>query len=216
MYAGKFFYAKLLESQNDGFDRMSRKMSQEFRLMSGLQHSNITRYVGECIITNHMYPVLLMERLERNLHDLLENSPKISWALKHSILKDVSSGLLYLHSHGVIHRDLTATNVLLTSLMVAKITDFGNSVIIDLTHDQRLTAMPGTTVYMPPEALPSTSSCSYGPSLDIFSFGHLALFILIQVCITLIQAIQNNDNAETSKILHHSCHLGVGVYNECR
>ena len=32
---------------------------------------------------------------------------------------------------------------------------------------------------MPPEAL--SASSRYGPSLDIFSFGHLALFTLLQV-----------------------------------
>jgi serine/threonine protein kinase len=42
-----------------------------------------------------------------------------------------------------------------------------------------LSQLPGTLVYMPPEAL--SSSSRYGPSLDIFSFGHLALFTLLQV-----------------------------------
>ena len=182
MYAGKFFYPELLESQNDGADRMSGKVSQEFDLMYGLEHPNITQFIGPCQITDYVHPVLLMEKLERNLHDLLENGPKLSLALKHSILKDVSSGLFYLHKKGITHRDLTAMNVLLTSSMDAKITDFGNSLILDdLTVDQKLTAMPGATLYMPPEALPSTNLCSYGPSLDIFSFGHLALFVLIQV-----------------------------------
>ena len=39
--------------------------------------------------------------------------------------------------------------------------------------------IPGTLVYMPPEALGSTQR--YGPPLDMFSFGHLALFAAIQV-----------------------------------
>ena len=44
---------------------------------------------------------------------------------------------------------------------------------------QTLSQIPGTLVYMPPEALDDKHH--YGPSLDIFSFGHLALFTLIQV-----------------------------------
>jgi serine/threonine protein kinase len=54
--------------------------------------------------------------------------------LKRSMLEDVARGLLYLHKHTpqIVHRDLTAKNVLLTSCFVARITDFGNSRIIDL------------------------------------------------------------------------------------
>ena len=42
-----------------------------------------------------------------------------------------------------------------------------------------LSALPGTLVYMPPEARDDRHR--YGPSLDIFSFGHLALFTITQV-----------------------------------
>ena len=101
-----------------------------------------------------------------------------------SPLEDVASGLLYLHDRPspVIHRDLTARNVLLTSSLVAKITDMGNSRMIDTRPGQMvstLSALPGTFVYMPPEALDDRHR--YGPSMGIFSFGHLALFTITQV-----------------------------------
>jgi serine/threonine protein kinase len=125
-----------------------------------------------------------MERLDGNLDDLIETVPNIPLALKRSILEDVSRGLLYLHKHTpqIIHRDLTAKNVLLTSSFVAKITDFGNSRIVNLQPGQlarTLSRLPGTMLYMPPEALEASSR--YGPSLDVFSFGHLALFVGLQV-----------------------------------
>ena len=125
-----------------------------------------------------------MERLDGNLDDLIETVPNIPLVLKQSILEDVSRGLLYLHKHTpqIIHRDLTAKNVLLNSYFMAKITDLGNSRIVNLQPGQlarTLSRLPGTLVYMPPEAL--SSSSRYGPSLDIFSFGHLALFTLTQV-----------------------------------
>ena len=72
--------------------------------------------------------------------------------------------------------------MLLTSLLVAKITDLGNSRIVNLQPGQlaqMLSQNPGTLVYMPPEAL--TDTAHYGPSLDIFSFGHFFLFVGIQV-----------------------------------
>ena len=110
--------------------------------------------------------------------------PNLPLCLKRSVLEDVASGLLYLHNRPspVIHRDLTARNVLLTSSLVAKISDMGNSRIIDTRPGQmarRLSVLPGTLVYMPPEALDDRHR--YGPSMDIFSFGHLALFTITQV-----------------------------------
>ena len=152
--------------------------------MSDLRHPNITLFLGVCFLPNCQLPVLVMERLEGSLDDLLEMVPNIPLALKRSILEDVSRGLLYLHKHTpqIIHRDLTAKNVLLTASFVAKITDFGNSRIVNLQPGQlarTLSRLPGTMLYMPPEALEASSR--YGPSLDVFSFGHLSLFVGLQV-----------------------------------
>ena len=152
--------------------------------MSNLRHPSITQFLGLCFPPNCQLPLLLMERLDGSLDDLLETIPNIPLALKRSILDDVASGLLYLHSQTpqIIHRDLIAKNVLLTGLFAAKITDFGNFRIINQPSDQlaeTLSRFPGTLVYMAPEAL-EAQSC-YGPSLDVFSFGHLALFVGTQV-----------------------------------
>ena len=93
-------------------------------------------------------------------------------------------GWVYLHTRNppVVHRDLSARNVLLTSAMVAKISDLGNARIVNLLPGQlvrTLTSVPGTHVYMPPESFDEGSR--YGPLLDIFSFGHLSLYTLTQV-----------------------------------
>ena len=152
--------------------------------MSSLRHPNITLFLGLCFLQGTKLPLLVMERLETSLDDLLEHMPNIPISLKRSILEDVASGLLYLHRRNppVIHRDLTSNNVLLTSSLTAKITDMGNSRIADMRPGQMvrtLSKVPGTLVYMPPEA--QDSKHRYGPSLDIFSFGHLALFTITQV-----------------------------------
>ena len=187
--AGKKIHELLIDSGNVGVGSITQKYLQECQLMSSLRHPNIAQFVGLCFFPDSQLPVLVMEKLDGSLDNLLETVPNIPLALKRSILEDVARGLLYLHAHDqqIIHRDLTATNVLLTSLLVAKITDLGNSRIVNLEPGQlarTLSRLPGTLVYMPPEAFASTSR--YGPSLDIFSFGHLALFTLTQVLDTTI------------------------------
>ena len=152
--------------------------------MSSLRHPNITQFLGICFLPGTQLPLLVMEQLETSLDDLLEHMPHLPFSLKCSVLDNVASGLLYLYKRNppVIHRDPTAKNVLLTSHLAAKITDMGNSRIIDMKPGrlaQTLSKLPGTLVYMPPEALDDRHS--YGPSLDVFSFGHLALFTVLQV-----------------------------------
>ena len=152
--------------------------------MSDLRHPNITLFLGVCFLPDCELPILVMERLDCSLDDLVETIPNIPLVLKRSVLEDVARGLTYLHNHRpqIIHRDLTAKNVLLSTSLVAKVTDFGNSRIVNLQPGQlarTLSRVPGTLLYMPPEALEASSR--YGPSLDVFSFGHLALFTCLQV-----------------------------------
>lgn len=158
--------------------------------MASLRHPNITLFLGICFLPGFRLPILVMERLETSLDDLLEHLPNLPLSLKRSFLENVASGLLYLHTRQpqpVIHRDLTSKNVLITCCLTAKITDMGNSSIVDLKPGQMartLSQLPGTLVYMPPEALSDTHR--YGPSLDIFSFGHLALYTVTQVIIVIV------------------------------
>ena len=187
--AGKRMYETLIDSGNEGADRMIQKYYDECRLLSDLRHPNIVQFLGICFLEAQPgsplnLPVLVMERLQESLDDLLENTPNIPLAKKCSILQDVARGLLYLHSRSpaIIHRDLTARNVLLNLAMVAKIADMGNSRIVDVQPGQLARTMtrgvPGTIVYMPPEAFEVPPK--YGPMLDMFSFGHLTLFTAIQ------------------------------------
>ena len=187
--AGKRMYETLIDPGNEGADRMIHKYYDECRLLSDLRHPNIVQFLGICFLEVQPgsplnLPVLVMERLQESLDDLLENTPDIPLAKKCSILQDVARGLLYLHSRSpaIIHRDLTARNVLLNSAMVAKIADMGNSRIVDVQPGQLARTMtrgvPGTIVYMPPEAFEVPPK--YGPMLDMFSFGHLTLFTVIQ------------------------------------
>ena len=149
-----------------------------------MRHPHVVQFLGLCFLEGSTLPVLVMERMDSSLDELLEGAPGLPLALKRSLLSDVVRGLLYLHTRNppVVHRDLSSRNILLTSSLLAKISDLGNARIVNLGPGQlarTLTHLPGTFVYMPPEAFHEGSR--YGPPLDIFSYGHLALFTLTQV-----------------------------------
>ncbi len=154
---------------------------RECQMMAGLRHPNITQFLGLSFLEGSDLPILVMERLEMSVNDLLKCAPDVPLPIKMSILTDTCSGLVYLHGmpKPIIHRDLTANNILLTASLSAKISDLGNSRIVSMNQFVKLTKAPGTIVYMPPEAF--LENCVYGISLDVFSFGHLALYTLTQV-----------------------------------
>ena len=171
LFAGKKFHEALIAPGD------ASHLVKECQLMSMLDHPNVAKFCGVCKLPIRTFPALVMELMDYNLEIIIENrdeSLEIDRAL--SIFIDIANGLTYLHGRNpqVLHRDLTARNVLLDKSMNAKITDFGNSRIV-----QTMTQYPeATLVYMPPEALESHSK--HSDRFDTFSFGHLALCTLIR------------------------------------
>lgn len=184
--AAKKIHESLLQSVGKKeFDYITSNYVSECKIMSALRHPHIVQFMGVCYLpgSQSKLPSLIMERMETSLHNLLESGTEFPLSLKRGILLDVAKGLYYLHSRSpqaIIHRDLTATNVLLNSSLVAKIADLGVARIVDLDQLKAkiLTTAPGNVIYMPPEAL--TKVANYTTSLDVFSFGNILLFTLTQ------------------------------------
>ena len=175
--------------------RASEQFVVECRLMSTIRHPRIVQFLGVCFFPRSRLPALVMQMMYTSLHEVLdpetegreeredsENKPYIPLALKCSILCDVGQGLAFLHSRNppIIHRDLSARNVLLTTGMAAKIADLGMARIIPaLRMAVIMTKAPGASIYMPPEALEDESR--YDVTIDVFSFGIISLFTLSQM-----------------------------------
>ncbi len=72
-------------------------------------------------------PLVVMEYLPHSLDHVLKSVPDLSLAAKRSILCDIAWGMEYLHCRPtpIVHGKLTAPNILLSSGMVAKISDVG-------------------------------------------------------------------------------------------
>ena len=163
-------------------DRKSirQKFRNECLILSRLSHPNIVRFVGVFYGKSRDDLILVMEKLRCDLATFVEKYKNIPNTVKFSILLDVSYGLLYLHTQNppIIHRDLTAPNVLLTNDCHAKIADLGVSKVLTDPRMIKQTTAPGNASYMAPEA--KVENPRYGTSMDIFSFGHLVIHISIQ------------------------------------
>ena len=217
--AAKIIHEALLRMGNEDEVRsITEKFVRECCLMSSLRHPHVVQFLGVCFLPSSRLPALVMEKLVVSLHELLETNPNIPMATKRSMLHDVARGLVFLHSHAppIIHRDLTAKNVLLNSAMVAKLADLGVARIVDIRQGQlaaSLTQAPGTVVYMPPEAL--EPDANYDTKLDIFSFGNLALFTLTQV-FPVLKAPTYLDRSATRRIARSEIERRVDYIQQIR
>ena len=185
VYAAKKIHPILIENvSHEEKQRIKDDFVRECLHCSSIQHPHIVQFVGIYYPTAcYSFPVMVMELMNSSLTEFIKNSKsQIAIQTKMSILYDVSLGLSYLHSHKpqILHRDLSSNNVMLTRCqIVAKIGDLGVVKMIRADNTQtksKLTTAPGTLHFMPPEALVDNNP-TYDTSIDVFSFGGIALHV---------------------------------------
>jgi eukaryotic-like serine/threonine-protein kinase len=154
------------------------QLLQEARAASALNHPNIcaTYDIGEEAGVNY----IALEYVEgQTLSDLIRSGP-VSTILALSYASQIAQGLEHAHARGIIHRDLKASNVMITSDGHAKLLDFGLARHIDpgtmesvMQSRQSLAeihSIAGTLSYMAPEVLRGKPP---RPASDLWSLGAL-------------------------------------------
>ena len=176
--AAKVLHPTIINMLDPGSGRIMERFQKECAYLRSARHPNIVTFLGVHWDSKFQLPVLFMELLDESLTAMLERSLcPLAFHIQVDICHDIALALAYLHSNGIIHRDLSSNNVLVIAGRRAKVTDFGMVKLTGSTSaTQRLTSVPGTLVYMPPEAFQEPPS--YSMKLDCFSEGVL----IIQVC----------------------------------
>ena len=142
-----------------------------------LRHRNHVQLLGYCRRKGELllvYDYMPNGSLDKYLYGE-DDKPLLEWAQRFQIVKDVASGLFYLHEKWqqvVVHRDVKASNVLLDGGMVAHLGDFGLARLYDHGADLQTTHVVGTMGYIAPE-LARTGKAS--PLTDVFAFGTFLL-----------------------------------------
>ena len=173
------------EYRNISREKLERIFTEK---LHSLDHQNVVTYLGVCQLLSNtppalpveIRPAMLMERFATNLETFLK-TPALRPMKKLEILSGIADGLGYLHQQDIIHCDLTAHNVLLTDRGTPKIADCCNS-FVKFIGDMEGRIEDTHLDYLPPEAVcsDSHSSYTYSTSLDVFSFGHLSIYVVIQ------------------------------------
>uniref|UniRef100_A0A8C7UX16 non-specific serine/threonine protein kinase n=1 Tax=Oncorhynchus mykiss TaxID=8022 RepID=A0A8C7UX16_ONCMY len=142
---------------------------KEVKFLQKLHHPNTVEYRG-CYLREHT-AWLVMEYCLGSASDLLEVHKKPLQeqeiaAITHGALQ----GLVYLHSHNMIHRDVKAGNILLTEPGQVKLGDFGSASIIAPAN-----SFVGTPYWMAPEVILAMDEGQYDGKVDVWSLGITAI-----------------------------------------
>jgi CTD kinase subunit alpha len=88
---------------------------------------------------------------------------------KKALTRDLLKGVDYIHSRGILHRDLKAANLLITRHGTLKLGDFGLARIYNKRKKADYTNRVCTLLYRSPELM--LGETVYGSELDIWSAG---------------------------------------------
>lgn len=159
---------------SDGLDALHK----EVETMKDLDHLNIVQYLGFEQKKN-TYSLFLEYVGGGSISSCLKSFGKFDEPLVKFITRQVLDGLRYLHSNGILHRDLKADNLLLETDGTCKISDFGISKKSqDIYSNNAEMSMQGTVFWMAPEVIHNIvedKKQGYSAKVDIWSLGCVVL-----------------------------------------
>ncbi|KAI8322426.1 kinase-like protein [Martensiomyces pterosporus] len=151
---------------------------REIRLLKQLRHPNITQ-VLDVVAESGNAVYVVMEYMDFDLSGLI-NHPQ--WqpepGHKKSLMLQLLQGLEYMHSKGILHRDIKGSNLLVNQHGQVKYVDFGLARSFHHTRMHEFTNRVITLWYRPPELLLGTTL--YGPEVDIWSLGCVMLELFMK------------------------------------
>ncbi|KFK35535.1 hypothetical protein AALP_AA4G003200 [Arabis alpina] len=149
----------------------------EIVAISTVLHRNLVKLYGCCYEGDHR--LLVYEYLPNgSLDQALFGDDKpvhLDWSTRYEICLGVARGLVYLHEEAsvcVVHRDVKASNILLDSNLVPKISDFGLAKLYDDKKTHISTAVAGTIGYLAPEY---AMRGHLTEKIDVYAFGVVVL-----------------------------------------
>ncbi|KKA29036.1 hypothetical protein TD95_002182 [Thielaviopsis punctulata] len=177
-----------MEGERDGFPVTAMR---EIKLLQYLRHRNVVELMEVMVERNECF--MVFEYLAHDLTGILNHpSFKLNDAQKKDMSKQMFEGLDYLHSRGVLHRDIKAANILVSKEGVLKLADFGLARFFAKRHQQDYTNRVITIWYRSPELL--LGETKYTASVDVWSAACVMVEIFCQ------QPIFPGDGTEASQL----------------
>jgi len=170
---GRAVAVKVLSPQLAGDTAFRDRLRQEALAAAGLCHPHITGIFdfGESPLDERRtVPYVVMELNDgESVSARLSRRGPLQWREAVVIAAEVASALATAHARGVVHRDVTPANVMLTGAG-AKVVDFGISALIGQRDAAPDGSLLGTPAYLAPERL---GGGPVAPPADVYALGLL-------------------------------------------
>lgn len=176
-------------TQGTEFDKRKNSMvtalKHEIDLLQGLHHPNIVQYLGT--IADEQYLNIFLEYVPGgSIASMLKQYNTFQEPLIKNFVRQILTGLQYLHDRDIIHRDIKGANILVDNKGGVKISDFGISKRVEAStvlgsrasgssHLHR-PSLQGSVYWMAPEVVKQTT---HTKKADIWSLGCLVVEMFI-------------------------------------
>ncbi|XP_008326504.1 serine/threonine-protein kinase PAK 6 [Cynoglossus semilaevis] len=137
----------------------------EVVIMRDYQHRNVVEMFKSALVEEELW--VIMEYLQGGALTNIVSETRLNEEQIATVCEAVLQALAYLHSQGVIHRDIKSDSILLTLDGRVKLSDFGFCAQISKDIPKRK-SLVGTPYWMAPEVI---SKSPYGTEVDVWSMG---------------------------------------------
>ncbi len=156
--------------------RFRARFQNEAKIISRLRHPNIV----EVYDTEDAYATffIIMERLSgKPLDVIFESGKRFAFPQIRNIVRQLAAALRFAHKHGVVHRDIRPSNIVLSPEGKVKLTDFGLAIDVRAGQGEPDEEPPfsGAVAYKAPEQI---SGDTVDARTDIYSLGIVAYQML--------------------------------------
>lgn len=172
---GVFVAIKMIDKALMASAGMIGRVRQEVTIHSRLKHPAILELYTFFEDAHYVYLVLELAHNGELAKHFKLGTRGLSEKAAADILRQVLSGVLYLHTHNIIHRDLSLNNLLLTKDLNVKIADFGLATQLNGPDEKHVT-MCGTPNYISPEV---ASREFHGLPADVWGLGCMLYTLLV-------------------------------------
>ncbi|XP_033861833.1 serine/threonine-protein kinase PLK3-like [Acipenser ruthenus] len=166
MASNKMYAVKVIPQSRVAKPHQREKITNEIELHKTLHHRHVVKFSHHFEDRDNIY--IFLELCSRK-------SLAHIWKARHTLtdpevryyLRQIISGLKYLHNRGILHRDLKLGNFFINENMELKVGDFGLAAKLE-PAEQRKKTICGTPNYLAPEVL---NRQGHGPESDVWSLG---------------------------------------------
>ncbi|XP_065132954.1 serine/threonine-protein kinase STK11 [Paramisgurnus dabryanus] len=148
-------------------------VKKEIQLLRRLQHKNIIQLVDVLYNEEKQKMYMIMEYCVCGMQEMLDSVPEKRFPVfqAHGYFCQLLDGLEYLHSQGIVHKDIKPGNLLLTTDGALKISDLGVAEALHpFAEDDTCRTSQGSPAFQPPEIANGLETFS-GFKVDIWSAG---------------------------------------------